>query len=267
MPSTSRMLWEYPTEEQKDWWAIFVALINQQDSDVWASIENAYLVLSGGGSVSLDASANTLTWTENLYVKSTLSGGRVRILASSVTLNDGETAYIDITRPLSSNYDAVLQTTSTPMTGTNQRNSVLVAIREGSQLIMRPWQGPPTGIFDDTLSTGVVASGGGEWVREIDVHTILKGEVQAIELSSAVPASDDTAIYVYDDDPSGTGELLYSSTGIDVTTAPFYERSVFFIELINRGSLWVKVVNSSASSDTYSFRIRVRDSNEETFGE
>ena len=142
MPTTDRLGWLYPTEEQKDWWSIFVARITQMDADVWASFENAYLVLDGGGVISLNTSTDVLSWTSDLYVRSTLTGGSARIPAGSVTLEDANTAYIDITRPLSSSYDTTMQVTSTPLiSAEDQRNTVFVAIRSGSQLILRPFQG------------------------------------------------------------------------------------------------------------------------------
>ena len=266
MPTTDRLGWKYPTEEQRDWWQVWMTLINQMDADVWASFENAFIVLKGGGSVYLDTVGDQLVWTEDLYLLNTLSGGTVRLPAGSVSFDDGDIAYVDITRPLSSNYDSTMQVSSTPLVGSTQRNTVFVAIRTGDELVMCPWQSnPPVRIFEDTIQSGSIA--GASWEREIDLGAMDSGKVHFVELVLAVGASTDTDVEIYDDDPSGTGEVIFQELGINLTSANFKSINVWWMKAIVAGSIWVKITNNTASASTYDFTLRVEGDQGEVYGE
>lgn len=243
MPTTSRLGWVYPTESQKDWWGIWESFVNQQDADVWAAFENSFLVLTGGGDISLDTGTDTLEWSADWYLVSLLSQGKVRIPAGSVTLNDGEIGYLNISRPLSGLVDATLQVTATPLVNQTQRNTVFVVTRDGDNLIMRTWQGqPPKVTFDDTFNTGSIDPAA-YWEKEINIHSIKSGEFQLIELYLDVGLSDNADILLYDSDPSGSPIILYQATGKDVQVDPFHDPNIWWGEVATRGSLWARVYN------------------------
>lgn len=258
MPSTSRLGWIYPVQDQKDWWTIWETMINQQDADVWASFENSFIVLSGEGSIYLDTVTDTLVWTEDLYLYNALSGGSVRILASSITLEEGSTAYVSITRPLASNYDATMAVSTTPLTGQDERNNVFVAMRIGDKLVTRPWQSnPPVRVFDDTITTTSLVSAA--WTREVDIKGIQSGKVLIVELDiNGAGISDDTEITIYDDDPSGAGVAIYQAIALDIPTdGKHSDPNIWWTEVAVEGSIWVKVENKTANATIYDFRLRI----------
>jgi len=268
MPTTSRLEWIYPTEDQKAWWAIWQAFVNQQDADVWASFENAFLVLSGGGDIYLDAAADTLYWSADWYVRSLLTMGTVRIPAGDSKLEDGQIVYVDISRPLLGNSDVTLQVTSSPLTGPDQRNKVFIAARVGDELIMRPWQGRPQSItFDDTFNTGSIAATS-YWEKEIDIHSIKSGEFQLVKLSLDSGTSDNADIVLYDRDPSDIATvILYQATGKNVQSDPFADPNMWWGEVNAQGSLWARVYNQGAAATSFNLRIRMRNDDTETFTE
>lgn len=268
MPTTNRLGWRYPVEDQKDWWDIWVALINQQDSDVWAAFENSFLVLTGGGDISLDTATNLVTWTNDMYLISLLSQAELRIPAGSVTMNDGNVAYLNVSRPVLSSADTVLQVTSNPLVSQNQRNTVFVMVRRGDELIMRPWQGQPQSVtFDDVFNTGSIAPAG-YWEKEIDIHSIKSGEFQLISLTLDSGTSTDADILLYDRDPSDPGAvILYQATGKDVTVDPFTDPNLWWGEVNVTGSLWARVYNNGGAATSFDLRVRMRNDDTETFGE
>jgi len=269
MPTTSRLGWKYPTEDQKDWWDVWVSLANQMDADVWASFENSFLLLRGGGDISLNTVTNTVTWTADLYLLSLLSGMAARVPAGSETLEDGNIAYIEISRPLAGNFDTTLQVTSNPLISQNQRNTVFVMMRSGSELIMRPFQAqPPSITFDDEFDTGSIASGGAYWEREINIGSIKTGTFQLVQLSLDTGTSTDADILLYDRDPSDIDAVtLYQATGKDVTVDPFKDPNIWWGEVNVQGSLWARVYNQGGTATSFKLRVRLRNDDTETFTE
>lgn len=268
MPKTSRLGWEYPTEDQKDWWDVWVALMNQMDADTWASFENSFLLLRGGGDISLDTATDTVTWTADLYLLSLLSGMSARIPAGSATLEDGNIGYIDISRPLAGNYDTTLQVTSNPLISQEQRTTVFVMLRSGDELIMRPFQGQPPNItFDDEFDTGSIAATG-YWEKEINIGSIKTGTFQLVQLTLDSGTSNDADILLYDRDPSDVDAVtLYQATGKDVTSDPFKDPNVWWGEVNETGSLWARVYNNGGSATSFKLRVRLANDDTDTFTE
>ena len=268
MPTTTRLGWIYPTEEQKDWWNIWKTLVNQMDSDVWASFENSFLVLSGGGDIYLDTVMDTLAWSGDLYIRSLLTMGTVRIPAGSVTLEDGNIGYVVVSRPLLGSSDGTLQVTSTPLVGAEQRNKVFVCARVGDELILRPWQGvPQSKTFDDNFDTGSIASSS-YWEKEINIGSIKTGTYQLVKLTLGAGTSIDADIILYDRDPSDIDAvILYQATGKDVTSDPFADPNVWWGEVNTQGSLWARVYNNGGSATSFNLRVRLKNDDTETFTE
>jgi len=260
MPRTDRLGWIYPTEDQPNWWEIFAALINQQDADVWASLENGGLVLAGGGEIALDTSTNTLSWTEDLYVLSTLTGGRVTIAAGSVTLNDGNVAYVSVTRPLSSSYTATLSVTSSPLDPTIMGNAVFVALRYDGQLVMRPFQGrrpliDKTSVKGTEITTGSAAASGGTVSGSIDVGTN-DGNIDKLRVTAIGNTVLSTIEFFTD---AGLSDLLYRATNKDCYTTPHDDRIAWplssWTATLTNDLLYYKITNNGANPSTYTIEM------------
>jgi len=135
MPTTRKLDIEYPAESQPEWYDVFVAMMNDLDSKLWLSIENGYLFLAGGGTVSFEIATSTLTWTEDFEVHSSLSGGKVVIPAGSLAgISDGDVIYVEISRPLTGVQDRVLA--SSGSIGSNL-NRVFIGLRRGDDIVLR----------------------------------------------------------------------------------------------------------------------------------
>jgi hypothetical protein len=135
MPKTSKMGYEYPPENQPNWYSIFKAMINRIDADVFLGIENPCLVLTGGGTITLNSGADTLEWTEDFHLLSTLSGGDMTISANVLTgFEDGKIAYVEVARPVEGS--KILTIGVGDSIGDNY-NKVFLALRRGTNVVFR----------------------------------------------------------------------------------------------------------------------------------
>ncbi len=91
---------EYP-EEYDDPYFADISAKTYEGLDAWiqSATENGQLQIGGGGSIGLVGS--TLTWTANITIRSLKSGAVITILASNISIADGEIAYVTTaTRPI-----------------------------------------------------------------------------------------------------------------------------------------------------------------------
>lgn len=135
MPTTSKLNLEYPTEGQPEWYPIFRALINSIDAHVWIAIENTNLILTGGGTVGFDSGTGTLSWSADLEIISTLSGGKIVIPAGSLPgIADGEVIYVEVARPVNGIKELTL---SSGLGIGDNLNKVFVGLRRGNNIVLR----------------------------------------------------------------------------------------------------------------------------------
>jgi hypothetical protein len=138
MPVSPRLNWPYPNENTDPWWEKFKSFVTAVDASFYTTREDKNFVLFGGGTVSFDATSGVLSWTDPIqgvaattgyhwYIPSTTTGG-------SVTLEDGEFFYVELTRaPQSSQSLPALNGSRIP---TND-NALVIAQRLGDAVIFR----------------------------------------------------------------------------------------------------------------------------------
>jgi len=138
MPTTPRLNWPYPAENQDPWWEKFKSFATAVDASFYTTREDKNFILFGGGTVSFVASTGVLSWTDPIqgvaattgyhwYIPSTTTGG-------SVTLQDGEFFYVELTRaPQSSQSLPALDGSRIP---TND-DALVIAQRLGDAVIFR----------------------------------------------------------------------------------------------------------------------------------
>ena len=133
-----RLNWPFPNEDQDPWFEKFRAFINAVDASFFTTREDKNFVLFGGGTVSFSATTGLLSWTSPLEAVAATTGFHWNIpapvTAGSVTLQDGEFFFVELTRAPQS-----VQSLA-PIAGSRintNDNSLVIAQRLGSAVIFR----------------------------------------------------------------------------------------------------------------------------------
>lgn len=238
------------SEGQTFWMEIYEALINQQDADVWASIENPNLIMRGGGEISLNTATDVLSWSGDIEIVSLLTGGKITIVASSLSgFVDGKIACINLSRPVSGESTATMQIADVLST---DRNKLFVALRNGSSLLVRNdanRQALTTINKWDTrkIVTSSVPSGGGIVSGSIPVGIVM-GSAWRLRVT-AIGNTTNTDIQFFAD--SGLTEKLYEALGEDCYSSPYDDGSSWFVGMLTDGLLYYKLTNNGANASVY----------------
>ena len=134
MANSSKMLWNFPDQDENPWYDSFESMVIGQDSSAYASREDRSIVLSGGGLVSFVASTGIVEWSAAIVLLSPIAGYQMSLPAGSATLLDGECLYVNVTRSPVGNVSL-----SSFVAGQvpNTDSAMLLAIRSGSIVYWR----------------------------------------------------------------------------------------------------------------------------------
>jgi hypothetical protein len=118
-----------------DFFDIFEAFMNQLDAKLYANREDLHLILTGGGTVTLDDGADTLEWTQDFELVNVLTGGVVTIAADTLTgFEDGKIAYCSVSRPVTGAKTGTLVVADYLGSGLDK---AFIALRRGTVAHMR----------------------------------------------------------------------------------------------------------------------------------
>lgn len=254
MPKTSRMLWEYPTESQKSWFNIFVALMNSMDGNVYASLENLNLILRGGGDVSLNTSTNVMTWTEDFEILSMMTGGVITIPAGSLSnFLAGKIAYVSVSRPVGGSAEATLSLADT--LGTDD-SKLFFGMRRGDVLYLRNHADRAAmSVFDKTgseqITTGSIADSGGEETGSISIG-VTKGSGWYFK-ATALSDTTDSTFKLYSD--AGMTNEILSAENKDAYTSAYEDNSSWYLGSVTGGLIYYKVTNDGANASIYNIEL------------
>lgn len=246
-PTTSRMGFIYPARGQSPFFDVFQALMNQIDAAVWAGVEDPNLVIRGGGNIVLDVAADELSWTEDIEILSLMTGGKITIEAVGSPLTgfeDGKIAYVEVARPVSG---ASIKTLQIADTIGDDRNAVFVALRSGTDLLLRN-AGRPSAVEVSGVTSGSVADSGGTASGSFLVGSDA-GLCAIFRATETAGASTAVVLELYDDDPS-TGNLVYQGASWDADAADYVDKDVFGFDGLTNGKLWWKVTNNGGTAVT-----------------
>ena len=152
MANSSKMLWNFPDQDENPWYDSFESMVIGQDSSAYASREDRSIVLSGGGLVSFVASTGIVEWSAAIVLLSPIAGYQMSLPAGSATLLDGECLYVNVTRSPVGNVSL-----SSFVAGQvpNTDSAMLLAIRSGSIVYWRNGAGIADG-DEKSLIAGAV---------------------------------------------------------------------------------------------------------------
>jgi hypothetical protein len=98
MPSSPKMNWPFPSENEAPWYEAFEDMVRSQDAAGFASREDRNLVITGGAYIGWDLGTSTLSWSEPILVSSPVTGVTVSIPASSFVLARGDMVFVNLVR-------------------------------------------------------------------------------------------------------------------------------------------------------------------------
>lgn len=250
MPETPRMGYIYEPQGEPTWYQTFVAFMNQIDTDEYASFEDPLLMLTGGGMITLDTGTDELTWTEDFELLSMLTGAKITIEAGTLTgFEAGKVAYIEVSRPLTSNTVKTLAVTDTIR---GNRNFVFIAMRKDDSVFFRNHSDRQAfSNFDyrgtSKVTTANATSGGGVVTGSINLG-ISKGSMWQLTVT-AIGNTVDTDIEFFAD--SGLTEKLYEELTKDCYTSPFVDGVSWFVGDLTDGLIYYRMTNNGASDSVY----------------
>lgn len=158
MPNTDRMNWPYPSENQDPWWEAFKSLMQGQDASGYAAREDRHIILFGGGTMTFTAATGLLTWASEINILAAISGFKWYIPIGSISLSDGDAAYVDLSRyPTTNTSLAVAKATQVP----NTDSALIICIRIGDRVFFRNGRSIDSGSSFALLEIETGSGGGG----------------------------------------------------------------------------------------------------------
>jgi hypothetical protein len=132
MPNTPNFDWEYPAEEQDPWYSVRETFDKSIEKAIYSLHENRNTIFAGGGTIAF-AVPPTFTWSADIELLNLVTGKITTIVAGSISVNDGEVLYVDVTRPLLANATATIQKATTIGKDLNRQ---LIGVRRGSKIYL-----------------------------------------------------------------------------------------------------------------------------------
>lgn len=258
MPTTPRLQLVYPERNDSSWMSTFEALVEGIDAALYANREDRNLVFTGGGNVKFTSATGVLSWSADISVMSANTGYYSVIPAGSIHLDDGQLAYITLTRGLTQSVQiSVLKGPQVPNAPRGD-DSLFFVLRKGNvchfrdTTILNP--NVDTQIFE-TAPTGGTGSSG-YLVGFITAAATIDQAVTTLALVSTsvgsytvmLPASPPAGTLITVADHTGsaaTHAFTINGNGhnINITGTHTYVVSVAYqtLTLVYSGSTWVVI--------------------------
>lgn len=138
MPSLTRTGLTYPSRGQPRWFDVFERFLNGLDAILYSHREDRNIVLVGGGTVSWDATASELTFTDDISLWSPIKGWMMTIDQATyspiASIGNGTVVYVEIVRAPGQAISLVPRVSTVVPDG---NNAILLAYRSGTDLYLR----------------------------------------------------------------------------------------------------------------------------------
>lgn len=92
------MGWPVPDRDKDPWFAKFKVLVGAMDSSAFAAREDVNLIIAGCAEYTFEASTGSLSWIGTQEFVSPFSGHAIQLPAGSVTVQEGEAVYVNLSR-------------------------------------------------------------------------------------------------------------------------------------------------------------------------
>lgn len=159
MANSPRMTWPYPNEGVDPWYDSFEALVTASDASAFAAYEDRNLVVFAGGDFSFNASTSEVTWSSDIKLTMPDTGFTQTVTTTprSITLQEGQIAYVSVTRGTTQPVSLNLATAFT-LPATGRDSQVVLFQRLDSRVYFRNGAILQDGETSAVFQTG---SGGG----------------------------------------------------------------------------------------------------------
>lgn len=173
MPASPRCSWPIPQEYSDPWYDKFVALVTAIDAAHYTTREDKNFLLLGGGTVTFTDTTGVMSWSAPLEAVAATTGyhwySPTPLVGGSVTLQDGEFLYVELTRAPQSSQSL------TPLVGSRisvSDDAFVLAQRIGSVVVWRNGVVVPSGmpviLFGPTLLFRMVETVGTAGLQSTD---------------------------------------------------------------------------------------------------
>lgn len=131
MPKTARLKIPVALENSRDWYQSYKTGLNMIDTSLYATREDRNYFLLGGGTFTftIDGEVGTLSWTEDIILKSSITGYEWVVEATSIDLTDGQVFYVSLVRSPTAN--VVLTITVADKINSNDDDLVIGLFKNG----------------------------------------------------------------------------------------------------------------------------------------
>lgn len=230
MPNSTRMQWPYPSENQDPWFDAIEAFFLAADASGYAGRENDNAILTDGGTISFDANTGVVDWTQPINILAVYSGYKWTVPIGQVALDDGQLAYVTLTRAPST---ALTVIPSVSYTLPSSDNAYVLMARSGSNVYIRNGASVADGGAITPITGSAAATAG---VTQIDANLTTANDTITTIYTYATATND--ALYMFD----------LSYTAIDKTANEGFQRGVRVLALRDELAA-LTVLNQSVYSE------------------
>lgn len=167
---TRRMKWPFPEKDQDPWYDDFSGMTDGMDASGYAAREDRQLLPTGGGFFSFTSSSGVLAWTAALNIVSPIAGFLESVPAGSITLQDGQVAYLTLVRSPITNITLAFTVANTVP---NLDDPWVFCVRRGSDVYFRIGRKLSDGQTIDIFAGG--GGGGGGTATALQTATTVVG--------------------------------------------------------------------------------------------
>jgi hypothetical protein len=156
VPNTPRMKWPFPRENLDPWFDAYVDQLTAQDASGYAHREDRNAFLGGGGTFTFDDAGDSLVWDATLEIYSPISGFRIDVPADTISIEDGQVFYVELTRSPTNVITGVPVVAST-IPGND--TAMVIAVRRGANVVFRHGLSLPAGVPSPLFAPAVAPAG------------------------------------------------------------------------------------------------------------
>jgi len=169
MPTSQRMGWAYPAENQDPFFDAFSAMVGGIDASVFGTREDRNLLMMAGGIVSFTALSGLTSWTLPIEMNSAVSGFKWNVAAANINVQDGQYIFVRLARNPIANTTLAAEVAFL-LPGNDPDNTLILGLRNGNRVYWRDGRvlldGQSVPLFTNPPSGGGGVGLSGQFWRE-----------------------------------------------------------------------------------------------------
>lgn len=139
MAKTNYFEYLFPDEGERPYYTKISNFFNSLDRSIYSRLEDWNYIYFGGGTITFNSATGVLSWSAPIYLLNIMTGYKYIIQSGSITINNGETIYVNITRNLNVDTQVTINKMNSLLPNKSDYDSIYVlGVRIGNNLILRP---------------------------------------------------------------------------------------------------------------------------------